>query len=197
MDKVAKYDEEIRGLFDRIKTFGKGKQPENIEETAQKLALVAVNCCLKDRKIPLPVFYTHLEEAETLGGWYKHIRDEVPNEYGIGTREQHSYFQSLFEGKDVTLPILVDVVMPLDKVINSQQPINFMGLAGKYLQGLYPDEVRRLFLEAEFEAFISSSEEIKNKVTEEIWKKLNRTGRGRGKVRRKTKYTGVLAYASI
>ncbi|MEK9148719.1 MAG: hypothetical protein AAB267_01590, partial [Candidatus Desantisbacteria bacterium] len=176
MQKVAEYDERIRGLFAQIKDYGKGPQIESIEVNARRLALLAVYLYRYAGKIPLPIFYSCQSEAEALGGWYKYIRKMLPNEYGIGTREQHSYFQTLLGGKKVVLPILVDIVSSLDQIRQTQVPISYWGLAQEYLKGLYPDEVRRLFLEAECKAFISSWEELH----ESIQKKLE------GKIRTKT-----------
>ena len=176
MQEISLYDKGIEELFSKIKDYGKGVQPEDIETIAQNLALLAVHLRLQERKIPLPVFYSALMESETLGEWYKYIGEYFPNEFGIGTREQHSYFQTLLGGKEVIFPILVDVITPLDDVRKKQIPISYWGLANDYLKDLYPDEVLRLFLEAEYKAFISSWDQL----DELIQRKL------RGKIHRKT-----------
>ncbi len=165
MRGTHKIDNKIYEQFARIAEYGSNPQPAYIEKPALVLALLCADHIIRG-KIPLPIFYTHQVEAEILGRWYKYIMQNVPNEYGIGTREQHSYFQSLLGGKDVALPILVDVFTPLERVRQTQEPIWYIGLAKDYLKGLYPDEVRRLYLEAEFDAFVSEKvpEELRDKI---------------------------------
>ncbi|GEM_PF-3042138 len=155
MREIQQIDTKIYNLFEKIADYGRSPQPAYIERLVLNLVFFCA-CHLIYGKIPLPIFYTPQEEAEILGRWYKHIMKSVPNEFGIGTREQHSYFQSLLGGKNVALPILVDVFTPLDNIMRTQAPIQYMGLAQEYLKGLFPDEVRRLYLEAECDAFTSS-----------------------------------------
>ncbi len=145
-------DDEIGNLFGQIISIGFEKQTDSIEKEAKQLAALILYA-LKYKKIILPVFYSADVQAETLGEWWRRMTGSLLSDYGLGTREQHSHFQSLLDGKDVVWPLLVDMVSPLSEIIQREEPVCAYGLAKDYLDGLYPDEVRRLYLEAEEKTF--------------------------------------------
>ncbi|MCM8775115.1 MAG: hypothetical protein NC930_01990, partial [Candidatus Omnitrophica bacterium] len=157
---------QIRAIYQRIGEYGKewDANKPGIEMTARTLAMLRL--AAQDprrpglRKIFSPVFYTHHEEADLLGEFIHAI------DYGIGTRDQHANFNHRIDGKDVTFNLLVDFVTPFAKVSQMQDPIVTYGLAKDYLDGVYPDEVRRVFLEQEYAA-LTGALAIKNYVDHE------------------------------
>ncbi|MDD5217107.1 MAG: UDP-glucose 4-epimerase GalE, partial [Candidatus Omnitrophica bacterium] len=141
----------VRGLYAKVRRFGREQAEDpKIEEAARQLAVLKL--AARDHKRPgegritSPVFYTHRPEADLLGEFIEAI------DYGIGTRDQHANFQHRIDGKYVTATLLVDFVTPFDKVRRMQDPMATYGLAKDYLDGVYPDEVRRVFLEQEYRA---------------------------------------------
>lgn len=146
-------DEEIKNLFEKMISIGYPVQSESIEKEAKVLAALMLYA-LGQKKILLPVFYSAQTQAETLGEWWRWAGGCWLNDYGLGTREQHSHFQSLLDGREVVFPLLVDVISPLKEITLREEPVKSYGLAKDYLNDLYPDEVRRLYLEAEVKTFI-------------------------------------------
>ncbi|MDP3790159.1 MAG: hypothetical protein Q8R48_07150, partial [Candidatus Omnitrophota bacterium] len=149
MEEVAALDAQLKALLDEIANYGQGEQSADLEATAEMLAkLHFMN--MEDGKNPLLTMYSPDEEADVAGIFWKYLAPELMNEYAIGTRDQHSHFQTDLDGKYVLLMGLVDFVKSYATIQSDEHDvINTYGLASGFLDGLYRDEVRRLFLEAE------------------------------------------------
>jgi len=117
----------------------------NMETAAYDLAVLKLAARARG-KIFSPVFYSHHPNADHLARFIQAV------DYGIGTRDQHANFQYRLDGKDVTFNLLVDFVLPYGQIKERERLIRTFGLANDYLDGRYPDEVRRQFLEAEYRA---------------------------------------------
>ncbi|MGD0335530.1 MAG: hypothetical protein ABSB18_00310 [Candidatus Omnitrophota bacterium] len=143
--RIEDVDKQIYTLYQKISGFGKNMSDFQIEKAAEEIA--ALKLIAKDRdKVLSSVFYTASPEADILGEFLQDI------DYGIGTRDQHANFQHRHDGKDVVSTLLVDVVMPYERVVKTQKKISTYGLANDYLDGMYTDEVRRGFVQAEFKS---------------------------------------------
>ncbi|MBI1883948.1 MAG: hypothetical protein HYS08_07065 [Chlamydiae bacterium] len=153
MGEVAQLDQEIENFYTRFSDFGRASLPDPSERQARILAALICEEHQKGKMV-LPVFYTALEQAEILGEWWRFVGGRYLHDFGLGTREQHSHFQSLLDGKEVVLPLLIDFVTPYEEMGRREEKIESYGLAKDYLKGLYPDEVRRLYLEAEAKTFV-------------------------------------------
>ncbi|MBA7510082.1 Glucose-6-phosphate isomerase [subsurface metagenome] len=153
--EAKKIDEEVFELFEKIKDYGRGEQPEEIENVAKFLAKAIVVNLKNNNLIPLPYPYSPQEEVEVLGLWFKYILKPggIPREDEVGTTGQHAVNQFLADGKKVGFSILIDEVTALSKIKRREIPVVNYGLANNYLVDLYPDEIRRLYLESWFEAF--------------------------------------------
>lgn len=149
-----KFDTSIERLFHSLLGMTQFIPNLEIDDVSKKLAVI-ISSQIKNGRICVPIFYSWTPEAEILGQWYKFIcrENNILAEYGIGTREQHSYFQSLLDGKYTVFTLLVDNIVSYEYIRKTQDPISAFGLAKEYLDGLYPDQVGRLFLEAENKAF--------------------------------------------
>ena len=141
-------EEKISALLDDISVLGRCPIPDSLEYQAKVLAQVLFQA-EKEGKIALPIFYTESIYAEILGLFYNHI---TGLDFGIGTREQHSFFQSILDGFDKTFTLLFDFSCAWNIIKNRERQIFTFGMAKDYLHNLYPDMVRRLFLEAEADA---------------------------------------------
>jgi phosphomannomutase / phosphoglucomutase len=147
----AEYQEKTTQIFEDISILGKCPLPQALDSQAKKLAQVLI-FAEKEGKIPLPIFYSHSEFAEVLGSFFIWLGGL---DFGIGTREQHSYFQSILDGLDKTCTLLFDFCSPYSEVKKRERQIFTFGFAKDYLHNLYPDTVRRLFLEEEANAIAS------------------------------------------
>ncbi|MBI1869636.1 MAG: hypothetical protein HYS07_00410 [Chlamydiae bacterium] len=145
-------DQKVESLFMKLLDVGYWKKSSLIDSEASRLAALIL-MAKREGKISLPIFYSACHEAETLGEWWRFLGGRYLNDYGLGTREQHSYFQSLLDGKEVVLPMLVDFVTPFSEIEVREEMIQAYGLAKDYLKGFYPDEIRRLYLEAQGRTF--------------------------------------------
>lgn len=149
----AELAETAHEVLEQVRTFGRGPQPESVEQAARTLARYLFAALQHKGKIGVPIFYTTQPEAEALGEWLKFNWAELGFENGIGTTRQHSYFQTLIDGRDVVLPILVDVVSRFEDVEHRQELNAAYGIAKAHTAGLYDDEVARLYLESESNVF--------------------------------------------
>ena len=140
-------------LLESIKGYGRGRQGRFIEDCALTLTRLAFYE-YKKSKLIWPLFYgSNLLQQKALGVWYKYIAAALKQEFGVGTTRQHSYFEGGFGGSEVYMPLFVDVVNSLDEIRKFQEPLKTYGLARDYLNGLYDDEILRLYLEAQARAF--------------------------------------------
>ncbi|MBN1522672.1 MAG: hypothetical protein JW928_09085, partial [Candidatus Aureabacteria bacterium] len=137
-----------RRILEDISVLGNCPLTGEMEEQAKKLAGVLAYA-QSQGKIPLPIFYSPSDFAEMLGLFYVYL---TGFDYGIGTREQHSFFQSILDGLDKTFTLLFDFTSPLSLIKEKERQIFTFGMAKDYLHNFYPDTVRRLFLEEEANA---------------------------------------------
>ncbi|HLD40838.1 MAG TPA: triose-phosphate isomerase, partial [Candidatus Omnitrophota bacterium] len=151
---VSEADEaRLAKLLESVKGYGRGRQGRFIENSALTLARLAFYE-YKKSKLIWPLFYgSNLLQQKALGVWYKYIAPALRPEFGVGTTRQHSYFEGGFGGAEVYMPLFVDVVSSLDEIRKFQEPLKTYGLARDYLNGLYDDEILRLYLEAQAQAF--------------------------------------------
>ena len=121
---------------------------EAMQEAAKQLA--ALMLISKDRgRLLAPLFYTAEPNADILGAV---LTSMGLADYGIGTTAQHANGQDRLDGSNATFNLLVDFVKPFAEVSSQQAQVDTFGLAKDELDGMFPDEVRRLFAEATYGA---------------------------------------------
>ena len=163
--EVLQLDEEINELYGEIINFGKGRQPQGIEELAQigaKLLYIANQ--LNNKQITTLFLYSPVLQSDVFGEWWKILGRRAKTgmlyDYMMGTRDQHSRQQGLIDGPDLALTIFVRFVEKANEILadsERDERISFNGMASAYMDGLYPQEMLDTYFQGISDAFANHS----------------------------------------
>ncbi|MDD5130507.1 MAG: hypothetical protein PHS66_05610 [Candidatus Omnitrophica bacterium] len=147
--KIEANDSELKQCYsDLAGVASSNLKNETMKNAAKQLAALMLISQNRGRLLA-PLFYTAEPNADILGAILASVG---LTDYGIGTTAQHANGQDRLDGSNATFDLLVDFVKSLDTVSAEQAQVRTFGLAKDELDGMLPDEVRRLFAEATYGA---------------------------------------------